>query len=366
MGSKTEIIFGCIPSSVKVTVIVPLFLLLSHTFLNFFFPNVLNPLQITLRPLDYQSTEDWTLKYVNGEVKVKSAGSPKLIDSWSEVEIAPVHTGWGDNMDSGIRLYKMTDKLYSELCDSEEIIRARLNEMGEVKMVSYDSALPHGGNVIGGGNLKRFTANLKERGLQPLDALSFNTDVVSAQNILDKLNQTNLFVSSFVSEFPDYVQSSPWHAAVAPSIAIQCHGAKLWNFMRPQGMAKYGGRGFNGAAMLRAFDEDEVQLVVKTFAGTIMSFPPYWAHTVLTYPGFSYLYTIRAAYSGSVFWNLIKRALRERLTLWYILPPWNGKSAFENSDQEASGADIYGNDINDMTREHLLGYLAHNEEVLDY
>lgn len=371
MSSNSDIIFGCIPSRIKFTIIVPVFLLISNVFLNTFFPHVLNPLNITLRPLDFKSTEDWTLKSLNGEVKIRSAGKPKLINSWSEVDIAPVHTGWGSNKEDGIYVYRMSDDLYNTLCDPEEVIKQRLNEMKDVKLVSYDSEKyngtdPHGGNVIGGGNLFRFTETIKGRGLNPLEALSFNTDVVSAQNILDKLNQTNLFVSSFVSDFPHKVATAPWHAAVAPSIGIQCHGTKIWNFVRPQGIAKYGGRGFNGATMLRGFDEDEEQYVVKTFPGSIISFPPYWAHHVATWPGFSYLYTIRAAYPGSVFWNLIKRALRERLSLWYILPPWNGKSAFENSAKERSGDDIYANNINDMTRENLEKFVEYNLQVIDY
>jgi len=360
--AKAQILFNAFPSAIYTVLLLPLSAVSIHFILTFFLGNYLNPLNVTTKLLPQISGANWTEAYISGKIKLRPIEDPKVIDSWSEIELPGVHSGWPGNEEYGLKHYEMTERLYSELCDSKEAILNQIKPVDHLEIVTYSD---HGSNVIGGGNVQRHVINQTEQGLGPMDSLSFNTQYVTKEHIIERHDQNTVFVSSFLSNFPHPVLTSMFHASLAPSIAITCHGSKIWDFIPPRAMSKYGARGMHGAVILRGFDENEEQIVVKTKPGTILSFAPFWAHTVATYAGFSYVYTVRAAYPGNVKLNALMRIFTDRLSFFNALPSLR-RSAFEDAGKNDDAADVYGNSGNLITQENLSAFLEVHETLVGF
>lgn len=315
-----------------------------------------NPLRVTNDPLPQVNDANFTLKYLNGDWDIIPVYHTP-ITSWEEVDIAPVHTGWGDNKENGLWAYRMSEELTNRVCDSFEDTKKRVNSQTDVEVVDHVSN--YGSNPVGCGPApRRLHRNLKETPLKGTEALYFNSKFLTADKLTKEM-KTPVFISSFFSEYPNRKLTAPWHNALSPSVAVTCVGEKWWTFVAPRAVGKYGSRSFNGATFPRGIDEDEPLYIVKTTRGSVISFPPWWAHFVITEPSPSFMYTLRAQYDGSVFWNLVKRFFTERMTLWNTLPPWNGKTAYENSIEKD---DVFREDCpNLITKEHLDGIVdLHN------
>lgn len=317
-----------------------------------------NPLRTSDVPLAQVSNVNYTKMYINGDFKLIPVYH-KPINSWEEVELASVHTGWGSNKENGLYAYRMSDELIDRVCDPFETVKERVNSQTDVQTVEHASV--NGPNPLGCGAAPRTEhRNLVETPLMPSEALYFNSEFLKADKLAAEIN-TPLFISSFYSEYDRRLVTAPWHNAVSPSIAITCTGDKWWTFVAPRGVGKYGSRLFNGATFPRGIDEDEPLYIVKTTRGSVISFPPYWAHFVITEPKPSFMYTLRAQYEGSVFWNLVKRAFVERLSLWYALPAWNGKTAYENS---LAKKDVFQRECpNEISKEDLDAIVDLHESI---
>ena len=65
--------------------------------------------------------------------------------------------------------------------------------------------------------------------------------------------------------------------------------------------------------------------------GSIITFPPYWVHWVITNPGLSFMYTLRLKYPGNMFFIFLKRLFVERLTVFYMIPEWYFREALQST-----------------------------------
>jgi len=317
-----------------------------------------NPLRVTDVPLAQYNQENFTHQYLNGDWEIIPVYH-KPINSWEEVELAPVHTGWGSNKENGLYAYRMSDELIDRVCDPFDVVKAQVDSQTDVQVVEHTS--PHGPNPVGcGAAPRREHRNLVEEPLKPAEALYFNSNFFTAEKLAAEI-KTPVFISSFFSHYARRLLSAPWHNALAPSIAVTCTGDKWWTFVAPRGVGKYGSRSFNGATFPRGIDEDEPLYLIKTTRGSVISFPPYWPHFVISMPTPSFMYTLRAQYDGSVFWNLVKRFFVERITLWNTLPPWNGKTAYENSIDKD---DVFNPKCpNHITTEHFEAMAALHDRL---
>lgn len=342
-----------------------------------------NPLNATGEPLVYDPEifQKYTNDFINGNLKVVGVGEPQTINAFDDVEIAPRYTGWGmkDNT-LGINYYKMTDELHEKLCPSWENLSEQLNKQ-ESFGIAFHRSGPYGPRPFGCGALLRTQMNGTFSDIPELGSIYFNSKFKAANELGKKMKEWNsMYVSSFYSNFKSQRLTSPTHNAMVPSVAVTCSGNKWWVFSRPRAVSKYGARTFEGAAFMRGIDENEEQFVVHTGPGSIITFPPYWAHWVMTKPGPSFMYTLRLKYPGNLLLNLITRMFSERVTLYHMLPGWikgealksafnqilnretnTGSSSFEIADK---ATDIHGGDCpNKITKEELEGLFAKCKSV---
>jgi len=326
----------------------------------------LNPLNTTEERLAHtpEIHKKYVQDFINGNLKVVGIGAPKVIDKFEEVEIPPIHSGWGDDKTQGVKYYKMTDRLYKNLCPSWEELAEQLSQQ-ESFQVAYHLAGEYGARPLGCAKVPRRQMNGTFEDIPERASLYFNSEFQAANELAGRMKEwAIMFVSTFYSDFDGRRLTSPFHNAMSPSIAITCAGNKYWTFVRPRAVAKYGARAFTGASFMRGMDEDEEQFVVQTGAATIISFPPYWAHWVITNPGKSYMYTLRSKYPGRLAVNLLRRLFVERFTLWEITPKSIFGSLSSSFEDAKNATDIHGDDCDsEITKEELDGLYAKMQSV---
>jgi hypothetical protein len=81
-------------------------------------------------------------------------GEPKIIDSFDNVDVLPIYSGWGKDNTLGINYYKMTDELYEKLCPSWETLAAELKTQANFDVVIHKSG-NSGPHPIGCGAVER-------------------------------------------------------------------------------------------------------------------------------------------------------------------------------------------------------------------
>lgn len=103
--------------------------------------------------------------------------------------------------------------------------------------------------------------------------------------------------SNFLGHFPRTVVSSPYHSALWDSFGYQCVGTKEWRFMPP--LNAFQTVFIFGTGWTRHVDctgrDDADALAFQEVVGpdTIMYFPPWWAHSVLSHKGLNMLFNYR-------------------------------------------------------------------------
>lgn len=350
--------------------LVPLFLFLMLP--NWGHGTFMNPIMVTDDDLSDASGKPYMEALLRGEIKLTPMNTPKIINTMEEVEIAPMYTGWGNNYENGVYHYKMSDEMYEKFCPSWE----RVKEMVDSKetLIAGRNLYHYGAYPVGCGRSAPKMINQTEEKLGPDRTLYFNSEFWSQEEIREMtgVDVDARFISTFFDQIQRPILNSPYHNAMVASIAIQCYGGKWWTFAAPRGMAKYGTRSYNGATILRGMDEDEEHFVVYTEPGTIISFPPWWPHFVISDAGNTFLYTLRKVYPSYFTFlktntqltiEVLSRFFAERLSLFNTLPPNNGRTAHENS---RTYVDVHSNEDckNEITLEDLTRLMDYQDKVL--
>jgi len=341
----------------------------------------LNPLNVTLEPLTMEPSDWWTDMYISGKIKLTPMTNPTIVNSYSEV--APPKfsetnwMGWGKDNQNGIKFYKMSPELYAEICPTWEAITEQFSLPNVNLMVS--KMQPYGPNPIGCSASEKYRRDLTKEFLTTQEMLYFNSEmdipVGIPEQVREGINHGKYYVSTFMSMFDEVRLTSPWHSAISGSVAVQCFGSKYWVFSNPRSHAKYGARGFFGATILRGSDEDEEHFLVKTVPGSILVFPSWWSHFVVTDPGKSYMYTVRygAMWEYNWFAKWFTRLIaKDRLSIWNTFPPFqwpenqNGKTANEMAEEPDSDyADIMSpNCTNSMPAEKFAAMDSMHRKLL--
>jgi hypothetical protein len=110
--------------------------------------------------------------------------------------------------------------------------------------------------------------------------------------------------TTFLSNYDKTITTAPYHSAFWDSFGYQCEGYKHWKMLTPEdalptvrfmtvftAMKNCDGRK----------DLEEKSFDVFTPADTMFYFPPYWAHSVQTYPGISVLLNFRSMALKQIF-----------------------------------------------------------------
>jgi len=332
----------------------------------------LNPLNATRKRIDHEPEKwkNYTKDFINGKIEVVGVGEPKIVNTFDDVKVQPSYVGWGEDNTLGINYYKMTDELYEKLCPSWESLSEQLKKQEFFDVTIHRSGI-YGSQPFGCSASERTKMNGTFSDIDELGSLYFNSKFLAPDELSAKMKKWNqAYVSSFYSNFKNQRLTSPAHNAMVPSVAITCSGNKSWIFARPRSIAKYGARTFQGASFMRGMDENEEQFVVHTGPGSIITFPPYWVHWVITNPGLSFMYTLRLKYPGNMFFIFLKRLFVERLTVFYMIPEWYFREALQSTFNRILGyqkldssfetgddaTDIHGFDCaNRITKEELDG-----------
>jgi len=256
-----------------------------------------NPLNITRDPLPYQDFTWWTDMYLSGNMTIIPVHPTHEIDDMTDIEMADYQTGWGDDSSNGLRMVKLSDRLYQELCPTWEEIVEEIGSMGETLLTDFK--WKHGAHPIGCNNFEHVKQDISKEPLRPNQGIFFGRDADCprwSDEIRDYIMRFSFALTTFFHDMDTWRLTSTSHSAPSPSVSIQCLGAKWWLFAPPRSMGKYGSKARDaglGAVWSRGLDEDVEAYLVRTRPGSVLTFPQNWNHWVLSEPGKTYMYNIR-------------------------------------------------------------------------
>lgn len=253
----------------------------------------MNPLNVTFHgQVDYNG-QNYTEQVIDAQVFVDPV--VHQISSFDEAKIT-----------DRLMVYQLPDEYMHNLCPSLDALNAGMKDT-EVTVNHYYDV--YGANVVGCKNMD--TETITYPGKMPANmSMSFFSEMIRPENLPATVRDNRIkAVSGFVSYYDHPYLSAPQHAAAVASIAIQCVGDKVWGFQAPSGNKRHGLLSFFGGVIARGIDGDTPMYIVQTKPGTVITFPAFWAHWVLTKPGPNFMYTPRIPMLAIAFW-------RHRLSMW--------------------------------------------------